>query len=74
MIQLLDAKCHYKLAEVWEDAYNAQESIINLELAAQKTLEEFIQIQIDMDSDMNDIAAAANNNDELKRFLSNNLK
>ena len=74
LIQLLDAKCHYKLAEVWVEAYNAQESIIKLEMAAQKALEEIMQIKSEMDSDTNDIAAAANENDELKDFLLSNLQ
>ena len=74
LIQLLDAKCHCKLAEVWVEASNAQESIIKLEMAAQKALEDIMQIKSEMDSDTNNIAAAANENDELKDFLLSNLQ
>lgn len=73
LIQLLDAKCHYKLAEVWVEAYNAQEAIIKLELEVGKTFEKLKQIEYDMASDMNDIAVATNQNEELKDFLINNL-
>ena len=73
LIQLLNAKCHYKLAEVWVEAYNAQECLIKLELEVEKTLKELKKIECDMASDMNDIVEAANQNDELKTVLLNNL-
>ncbi len=73
LIQLLNAKCHYKIAEVWVEAYNAQECLIKLELEVEKTLKELKKIECDMASDMNDIVEAANQNDELKTVLLNNL-
>ena len=73
LIQLLAAKCHFKLADVWQEAYNAQEATIDLEMTAKRISEVIEQIGKDMLSDIATIGEAADTNPDLKTFLLANL-